>query len=132
MHRTPFSLPAALRRATAFLLVGLALSSASLLAQGQTGSLVGRVTAVDSGLTLAGAQATMAGTHLHPIYTGLLLAMVGSFLPVLALRHVLLLAYVRFILFLKIRIEESLRRRQFPQAYPEYARRTKALIPFLF
>jgi len=125
MHRTPFSLPAALRRATAFLLVGLALSSASLLAQGQTGSLVGRVTAVDSGLTLAGA-------HLHPIYTGLLLAMVGSFLPVLALRHVLLLAYVRFILFLKIRIEESLRRRQFPQAYPEYARRTKALIPFLF
>jgi len=125
MHRTPFSLPAALRRATAFLLVGLALSSASLLAQGQTGSLVGRVTAVDSGLTLAGA-------HLHPIYTGLLLAMVGSFLPVLALRHVLLLAYVLFILFLKIRIEESLRRRQFPQAYPEYARRTKALIPFLF
>jgi len=125
MHRTPFSLPAALRRATAFLLVGLALSSASLLAQGQTGSLVGRVTAVDSGLTLAGA-------HLHPIYTGLLLAMVGSFLPVLALRHVLLPAYVLFILFLKIRIEESLRRRQFPQAYPEYARRTKALIPFLF
>jgi protein-S-isoprenylcysteine O-methyltransferase Ste14 len=33
---------------------------------------------------------------------------------------------------MKISVEERLMLRQFPEAYPEYRRRTRAIIPFLF
>jgi len=69
----------------------------------------------------------------HPIYTGLLLALFGS--VVLAhgrLRDLLLFFIAVILLGLKSRVEEKLMLATFPDTYPDYRRRTKALIPFLF
>jgi protein-S-isoprenylcysteine O-methyltransferase Ste14 len=68
----------------------------------------------------------------HPIYTGILLAMVGS--PVVAdgrLRSVLFFAFVAIGLHFKSKVEEGLMMQTFPNSYPEYCRRTKAIIPFI-
>jgi protein-S-isoprenylcysteine O-methyltransferase Ste14 len=35
-------------------------------------------------------------------------------------------------LILKLKVEEGLLARQFPEAYPDYRRRVKTLIPFLY
>ena len=66
----------------------------------------------------------------HPIYTGLMLAAMGS---VLAVGLVWLAAFVlSFVYFLiSARTEERMMRAQFPDAYPGYQRRTKMLIPFV-
>ena len=67
----------------------------------------------------------------HPIYTGLMLAMIGSALAVRLLWLVLLPLY--FVYFLiSARAEEKMMVAQFPDAYPAYRRRTKMLIPFVF
>jgi len=68
----------------------------------------------------------------HPIYTGLLLAMLGTALTIgtVASYLAVVLASVAFVL--RIRIEEALLTAQFPKIYPEYKRRTCALIPFLW
>jgi protein-S-isoprenylcysteine O-methyltransferase Ste14 len=68
----------------------------------------------------------------HPIYTGLLLALFGTGLA-RATRWWLYTLVVTFLLFLwKMRLEESLMQRQFPEAYAAYRAKTKALIPFVF
>jgi protein-S-isoprenylcysteine O-methyltransferase Ste14 len=68
----------------------------------------------------------------HPIYTGLLLMALGtavvrgnpdSFLGVV----VFLVAHIW-----KLRREEELLQRHFPDSYPAYRDRTRALIPFLY
>jgi protein-S-isoprenylcysteine O-methyltransferase Ste14 len=68
----------------------------------------------------------------HPIYTGILLALAGS-----AIAHggsgwmmtwfLVLVSYT-----VKIRQEEQLMMETFPQDYPAYRRRVKALIPGVF
>ncbi len=67
----------------------------------------------------------------HPIYTGILLAVAGTVIGNGRVKDLLVLAFVLVIVFVKIRIEEGLMTRQFPQAYPEYRKRTKAIIPFV-
>ena len=67
----------------------------------------------------------------HPIYTGILVASVGTAVGVTRVRELVLLVFVAVSLWLKLKIEESLMTRQFPQTYPEYKRRTKALIPYI-
>ena len=67
----------------------------------------------------------------HPIYSGLLLAVAGSAIaydnPVWLICLVALtLSYV-----VKMRQEEQLMNETFPEAYPEYRRQVKALIPFV-
>ena len=66
----------------------------------------------------------------HPIYTGLLLMMIGTALvyPLAALPTLAILAYV---LFSASREEQEMQRR-FPDSYPQYRRRTKRLVPFVF
>ena len=66
----------------------------------------------------------------HPIYTGILLAMLGSAIGenlVWALPLVLFSAYF----FYSARREEALMREQFPRQYPDYMRRTKMIVPFV-
>lgn len=66
----------------------------------------------------------------HPIYSGLLLAMIGSVLAVGLLwlpLFVLALAYF----LVSARTEETMMLAQFPDAYPAYRRRTRMLIPFV-
>lgn len=65
----------------------------------------------------------------HPIYTGLLLACLGSALARDEWRGVVALALVVLALWRKLRHEERWMREQFGDAYGAYARRVAALVP---
>jgi protein-S-isoprenylcysteine O-methyltransferase Ste14 len=67
----------------------------------------------------------------HPIYTGILLAIVGTGIGSGQVKHLFIFGFAATILWAKLRIEESLMVSQFPQSYPGYMRRTKALVPFV-
>ena len=67
----------------------------------------------------------------HPIYTGLLLAFVGSALARSELRGILAVVLVFWALWRKLRIEERWMLDQFGDAYREYSGRVAALIPFV-
>jgi protein-S-isoprenylcysteine O-methyltransferase Ste14 len=67
----------------------------------------------------------------HPIYTGLLLGMIGTAIAVSAywlVPAVLLGGYFIYSAF----TEERIMTRTFPDAYPQYKRSTKMLVPFIF
>jgi len=66
---------------------------------------------------------------LHPIYSGILLALVGTGLA--ADRSGWVFAWVLVVISyaVKIRQEERFMQETFPAAYPEYRQRVKALIP---
>ena len=67
----------------------------------------------------------------HPIYTGLLLAFIGSALAVGEWRGLLAVAIVAASFWRKLKLEEAVMRRQFGETYARYAARVPALIPFL-
>jgi protein-S-isoprenylcysteine O-methyltransferase Ste14 len=67
----------------------------------------------------------------HPIYTGILLMCFGS-----ATANGRLQAWLGFLIlcigfWIKLQQEESLMLRHFPDEYPSYRKRVKALVPFL-
>ena len=67
----------------------------------------------------------------HPIYTGILLAMLGSALAVaLAWLWALALFFVYFLY--SAFAEERMMSEQFPEAYAAYKARSRMLIPFIF
>lgn len=65
----------------------------------------------------------------HPIYTGLLLAFLGSALALGELRGLLAFAILAVSFWFKLRLEERWMREQFGGAYADYMRRVKALVP---
>lgn len=65
----------------------------------------------------------------HPIYTGLLVAFAGTALAGGEWRCVVGFALVAFGFALKMTQEEHLMMQTFPEAYPRYRQRVKALIP---
>ena len=67
----------------------------------------------------------------HPIYTGLLLALVGFALARGEWRGVVSVAVASWALWRKLRIEERWMREQFGAAYEEYSKRVAALVPFV-
>ena len=67
----------------------------------------------------------------HPIYTGLLLAFVGSAVAIGEWRGILSVALALLAFVLKIRLEEVGMRKTFAE-YERYQRTTAALIPFVF
>jgi protein-S-isoprenylcysteine O-methyltransferase Ste14 len=67
----------------------------------------------------------------HPIYSGLLLAFVGTALKVGDWRGLLAVAIVLASFWRKLRLEELWLAQEFGEAYSAYARRTKALVPRL-
>jgi protein-S-isoprenylcysteine O-methyltransferase Ste14 len=67
----------------------------------------------------------------HPIYSGLILAAIGSALAV-GLVWLLPLALSLAYFIVSARTEERMMTAQFPDTYPAYRRRTKMLIPFVF
>jgi protein-S-isoprenylcysteine O-methyltransferase Ste14 len=67
----------------------------------------------------------------HPIYAGLMLAMIGSAFTLSLLWLIGLPLYFTYFIF-AARSEEKTMLAQFPDAYPVYRRRTKMLIPFVF
>jgi protein-S-isoprenylcysteine O-methyltransferase Ste14 len=67
----------------------------------------------------------------HPIYSGIILALIGTTIAVSwywMVVVVLLGAYFVYSAFM----EERFMARHFPDSYPEYRRSTKMLIPFIF
>ena len=67
----------------------------------------------------------------HPIYTGFLLAALGSALSAGSLWLFYFAAMGGYFIFSATREEKNMAR-QFPAAYPAYRARTKMLIPFVF
>jgi protein-S-isoprenylcysteine O-methyltransferase Ste14 len=68
----------------------------------------------------------------HPIYTGLLLAAFGTCLARGRVWTFCVFGMAAILLIVKLKAEEALLARRFPEAYLEYRRRVKALIPFLY
>jgi protein-S-isoprenylcysteine O-methyltransferase Ste14 len=67
----------------------------------------------------------------HPIYAGILLAVVGTTLVEWFPWMVLLAAFFAYFVY-AAKVEERSMARQFPSEYPDYKNRTKMLIPLLF
>jgi protein-S-isoprenylcysteine O-methyltransferase Ste14 len=65
----------------------------------------------------------------HPIYTGLILVVAGTGLAQDKGIWLFMVALMFASYWLKIRVEEKLMTETFPEEYPEYRRRVKALIP---
>jgi protein-S-isoprenylcysteine O-methyltransferase Ste14 len=81
-----------------------------------------------------GHELVMSGPYAlvrHPIYTGLLLALLGSTLALGDWRAILALALAAGALWRKLRVEERWMRRQFGDAYRVYSQRVAGLIPFI-
>jgi protein-S-isoprenylcysteine O-methyltransferase Ste14 len=68
----------------------------------------------------------------HPIYSGLLLSVIGTAVAFGEVRHILAVGLVTLGFWLKIRHEERLLTEQFGQQYSDYRRRVRgALIPYI-
>jgi protein-S-isoprenylcysteine O-methyltransferase Ste14 len=67
----------------------------------------------------------------HPIYTGLLLAVLGGAVARGEWRGLLALAFAFVALWNKLRLEEKWMREHFGEAYEKYARRVAALVPYV-
>ncbi len=65
----------------------------------------------------------------HPIYSGLLLAFLGTAVLIGELRGLLALVIVAVSFWFKLRLEERWLGEQFGAAYADYRRRVKALVP---
>lgn len=67
----------------------------------------------------------------HPIYTGLLTMYLGTVLEAAIPLGYAAFVVVAAVLWGKLRREEALMARHFPDAYPQYAARVRALIPYV-
>jgi len=67
----------------------------------------------------------------HPIYTGLLTALIGTALARGEWRGLIAVAIAAASFWRKLRLEEALMGRQFGETYARYAERVRALVPFL-
>lgn len=67
----------------------------------------------------------------HPIYTGLLVMAFGTALNAGQLRCWLSIVVVAMGFWIKLRQEERLMLRHFPDEYPVYQKQVKALVPFV-
>jgi len=67
----------------------------------------------------------------HPIYTGLLVMALGKALDFGQLRCWLALPFMAVAFWIKLKQEEKLLLRHFPQEYPIYRKQVKALVPFV-
>lgn len=68
----------------------------------------------------------------HPIYTGILLGLLGTAIALSEIRGFIGLFLSFLALWIKLRIEERWMRSQFGDSYAAYAHRTAALVPYLF
>jgi protein-S-isoprenylcysteine O-methyltransferase Ste14 len=67
----------------------------------------------------------------HPIYTGLLTALLGTAIAIAEVRALVAVVLLFLAFWHKLRLEEQWMRSRFCAAYTAYARRTSALIPWL-
>lgn len=67
----------------------------------------------------------------HPIYTGIIIAALGTALTGTIL-GLIVLAFAAALFLSRVRTEEQIMLELFPDAYPPYQSRTKRLIPFIW
>ena len=67
----------------------------------------------------------------HPIYTGLLVAIVGTMLIRVTIITLIGSAVIAAGIYVKARLEEEFLRQQLGDSYADYARRVPMLVPFL-
>jgi protein-S-isoprenylcysteine O-methyltransferase Ste14 len=67
----------------------------------------------------------------HPIYTGLALAFLGTAIAIGEWRAVIAFVVAVASFWYKLSIEERVMRETFGAAYDDYARKVRALVPFL-
>ena len=67
----------------------------------------------------------------HPIYTGILLMFLGSAYLYLSWSTIIGFGLMVFAIIYKIRLEEKMMTEHFPDAYPIYKTKVKAIIPFV-
>jgi protein-S-isoprenylcysteine O-methyltransferase Ste14 len=67
----------------------------------------------------------------HPIYTGLLLAMLGTAIVVGEWRGLLSLCFLGLAFWFKLRREERFMADSFPDTYPSYCAQVSALLPLM-
>ncbi|HWQ21086.1 MAG TPA: isoprenylcysteine carboxylmethyltransferase family protein, partial [Methanotrichaceae archaeon] len=72
------------------------------------------------------------GVVRHPIYTGMLLMALGTLLLTGAIGSLLFFLIMLAFMLFKIKEEEELMTKHFPEEYPVYKRHVKALIPFIW
>jgi protein-S-isoprenylcysteine O-methyltransferase Ste14 len=68
----------------------------------------------------------------HPIYTGVVLAFLGTSLAVGTVRAILVVVPLVLVLRFKMRNEEEFMSGEFGEEYAEYRRRVKGLVPFVW
>lgn len=66
----------------------------------------------------------------HPIYTGILIALLGSAISVSIIWVVPLILFGAYFIY-SARREEKIMVEEFPEQYPAYMKRTKMLLPFV-
>jgi protein-S-isoprenylcysteine O-methyltransferase Ste14 len=81
----------------------------------------------DAELVIAGPYAYVR----HPIYSGVLLAILGSALVVGVWWFAIFIVSVFYFVWSAFR-EEKIMTEAFPEGYPAYRKRTKMLVPFMF
>jgi protein-S-isoprenylcysteine O-methyltransferase Ste14 len=67
----------------------------------------------------------------HPVYTGILVIILGSALTV-SYYWFILLAVMAVFFFYSARYEEKFMIQRFPKTYPDYQKETKMFVPFVF
>ena len=67
----------------------------------------------------------------HPIYTGILLALVGTALAIAEWRALIAVALVWIAFYTKARVEEKMLAQEFGAAFAEHRRRTGFFLPRL-
>ena len=68
----------------------------------------------------------------HPIYSGVVLAVVGTALAVGTVRALLVVVPLVLVLRLKMRNEEEMMTGEFGEEYAEYRKRVKGLVPYVW
>jgi protein-S-isoprenylcysteine O-methyltransferase Ste14 len=68
----------------------------------------------------------------HPIYTGFLMMFIGTALVIEKIGGIMGIILLLIGTVIRIRNEEILMIENFPQEYPQYKKKIKALIPFIF
>jgi protein-S-isoprenylcysteine O-methyltransferase Ste14 len=68
----------------------------------------------------------------HPIYTGILMGLLGTAIALSQVRGFIVLCLVFVAFWIKLRMEEQWMRSQFGDVYAAYAQHTAALVPYLF